>query len=512
MPPADVNTGGRVQRLFGTGHLVTGSFCAAGLLAMYLFRTTLSVIDPDLWHELSLAREVWRLGYVPWDNFFAYTPTKYPCVHHEWGAGIIAFIFTQLAGSAGIVILRYCLTVGLAAACWQSARKAGATFAVLSFLAPVAILMGDFGFSPVRAQMYSFLFAALLLGWLREDQQGSRRWLIPWLVLFVVWVNVHAGFLVGAGFFALEWFERVWRKLPHRHLLIAGLLMIPLIGLNPYGWRYISYLIHAVTLSRPLVSEWGLIWKDALHHQVFYLASLFILAYAVRGRRLPHDLGLPIVCVAALEAALHQRMLPIYAIAWIIHVPAWITRTELGKQMELIWVNRRRALQLFWATAAVVFGTLWLQNAPWNVHVPDRAVGDRNQGVVYPVGPVAYLQTVGRRTNLMTPFDQGAYVSWKLFPQVHVSLDSRYEVAYPVEQANANWRFYMAKSGWESELRRYQTDAVLVPRFLPVARAMENHANWKRVYVDDTFSLYVPSASQWPVVNREEVELHGTFP
>ena len=44
-------------------------------------------VDPDIWHEMALFREALALGYLPLADQFAYTPTVYPSVHHEWGTG-----------------------------------------------------------------------------------------------------------------------------------------------------------------------------------------------------------------------------------------------------------------------------------------------------------------------------------------------------------------------------------------------------------------------------------------
>jgi hypothetical protein len=45
--------------------------------------------------------------------------------------------------------------------------------------------------------------------------------------------------------------------------------------------------------------------------------------------------------------------------------------------------------------------------------------------------PADYLEESKFHGNLLTPFELGAFVSWKMYPDVHVSLDARFEVAYP---------------------------------------------------------------------------------
>ncbi len=144
----------------------------AGLALMASYRWSRPVVDPDLWHEMALAREIVEIGSVPRTDSFAYTPTVEPVVHHEWGAGMIAWGATNSFGVAGIVLLRTSLSITLAALCWICARRRGATMPLLSFLAPLAIFLADEGFSTIRAHLYSFVGAAVLLN---LDHGGGRR-------------------------------------------------------------------------------------------------------------------------------------------------------------------------------------------------------------------------------------------------------------------------------------------------------------------------------------------------
>lgn len=71
------------------------------LLSMYLMRITDNVVDPDLWHQMALIRESIRLGYIPLKDQFSYTPTVFPSVQHEWGAGAIAYFLATRFGAPG---------------------------------------------------------------------------------------------------------------------------------------------------------------------------------------------------------------------------------------------------------------------------------------------------------------------------------------------------------------------------------------------------------------------------
>jgi hypothetical protein len=130
---------------------------------------------------------------------------------------------------------------------------------------------------------------------------------------------------------------------------------------------------------------------------------------------------------------------------------------------------------------------------------------------LYPVGAVEYLGKEKFKGNLMVPFRVGAYVSWKLFPAVKVSVDSRYEVAYPDAVVKRVFDFYHAAPAWRTTLADWPTDAVLVPRDAPVSQLMPS-AGWQRVYADRQFEIYVRPGMAMPMTDMGTTMFGGTFP
>ena len=71
----------------------------------------LNIIDLDLFHQLSLFRELLNSGKFPYQDVFSYTPTKSPVIHHEWGFG--AFLYILIFGlkfdTTVLLIFRYAI-------------------------------------------------------------------------------------------------------------------------------------------------------------------------------------------------------------------------------------------------------------------------------------------------------------------------------------------------------------------------------------------------------------------
>jgi hypothetical protein len=438
-------------------------------------------------------------------------------VHHEWGAGAIGYAVARWLDGSGLVALRVGLLFGLAALCWKVNRARGVRVAIAAPMAMLALLLVDSGFSTVRAQMYSFVLLAALLVLLEIDRRGRRGWIAFWLVLYVAWLNLHGGFLVGAGLFWLHWLERWLRGEPHRHLLFAGIAMVPLTLLTPYGVHYPAYLLHALTVDRSHIPEWDALWSAGSAGAIgAYAASLGILAYCIRfaGWRLR---GLPLVLVTAACALPAQRMLCLYGIVWFCYVPSYLAPTPVGAAFVRLW--SRRAFQLgFWCISLLVFATAAAPAQPWRLRVPgERDPRLKTHHMIYPVGAVNYLAEHGFTGNALVGFDWGSYVSWKLYPGVKVSLDSRFEVAYPPEVEAEQYAFFTGEPGWQQLLDagRYRaTDVILAPRFLDsrIHEKLAGVPGWKRVYRDRAFELFARDDSPLPLVDRPDASDEGAFP
>ena len=66
----------------------------AGLISFFLSLTAFNLVDVDIWHEMALIRESLRADHLLTQDVFTYIPTVSPSIHHEWGAGLLAYVVT----------------------------------------------------------------------------------------------------------------------------------------------------------------------------------------------------------------------------------------------------------------------------------------------------------------------------------------------------------------------------------------------------------------------------------
>lgn len=477
--------------------------CLTLLLALISF----NFIDIDLWHQMALIRASLQAGHLLTQDPFAYTPTVSPMVDHEWGAGVVAFFFTKWLGGTSILLLKFAAALGALGLVIRLAELSGASPGVLVFLGPLGIFLCYLGFLPaVRAHAYSFFFTAALLWAFEMDRRADRRWLLASIVCFPLWVNLHGGFVVGLGFVLLYAMEQVLLRKPYRHVVFVLVLFALGTFVNPYGFRYFDYLARALTMARPRIPEWGPVWTLGWALTLTYAITVLAFCYSLFRSRTWRVPGALFIAASAAEALRHRKLLPFFAIVWIAYVPAMLQNTPAGAWLQAFAERRRRFLVLACSVLAVACLIAAIRTPFWRTQVP-QVSGKAS----YPVGAVEYLRQQNFHGNVMVPFRAGAYVSWKLYPAVRVSIDSRYEVAYPDAWVERSFLFYEGGAGWQSTLTAYPTDLVLTRKTAPVQSLLQR-LNWHSVYADAEFELFARPGLTLPVMDRDTTHFAGAFP
>jgi hypothetical protein len=465
-----------------------------------------SFFDPDGYHQMALFREWVRSGSLPVRDSFAFTHTIVPAVQHEWGAGAVLYALATTLGAPGIMLARWLLSAAVALVATATALRRSSAV-VVAFCAPVAILLGQVAFTTIRAGLYTMLFLAILLAAVdrdRDDARAGRFWLI-YLPVVAIWINLHAGWVVGVGAVALHLIEQRLRRRPVRHLVIALGSTPLLMAATPYGRNYFVGWWRSITFPRNGIGEWAPLFQSPylLGLAAFGFALVFVLyAAARRGpRALP---GLPFVLAAALAAWRHERHVALFALAWFCAVPGYLAATPLGALLEH-GSSRRRVRQLLIVASTVAgvgFLAVALPQRPFHLRLPAQGSDLATDVVVYPAGAVEYLRSTQFRGRLVTSFLNGGFVIWKLAPAVRVSFDGRYEVAYAREVLGEDRTLHRALDGWQGVLGRYAPDAVLVRRDEPLAAALPDRFDLQHVYRDDAYDVWARPTLDLPVTTR----------
>ena len=471
--------------------------------------------DPDAFHEMALAREVVKTGNVPTQDLFAYTPTVTPVVHHEWGTGMVLYFATKVGGASALVAVRYTLAFSTFALAAYIALGRGGTWTGIAMASVLAAGPLAKGFATVRAQDFTLLFTCILLAMLEGERTGRRAWLCVWPIIYVVWLNLHGGFVAGVALFAVYVAETAARRRGQHiaPLLISLALMIPLTLVNPYGFAYPRYILHAVSMPRPQITEWAPIWQADPSTLAAFAAICALYLYCLWRNGWRRCEGVLMVAAALAMTAMHLRHVSLAALVALCYLPAWLRMTPFGVATDNLCTEKPTFVTISVSAAATVCIVCTIRNTPWRLPIP--ANGEdwvRQEPVVYPAGACDYLHDNRIAANVMTPFTVGGFVSWECYPFVKVSIDGRYEVAYEPSLLTESLGFYRGNPGWVATLERYRTDLVLVPHPSHVRTLLGGQAGWSCVYGDDAYELWARPGLVLPVTDRRGRHIEASIP
>jgi hypothetical protein len=343
---------------------VIGAAIASLVLTVQPFR------DSDVWWHLAMGHYILAHG-IPAVEPFSFLHAANPWVGQQWlyevglarivdlgGPGLASLLMGVVASSALLLAM---LSIPV------ERRPAGPWMAAALLLSAVvsAQLLG------VRGQVFSLLGVAVVLHVVMRWRAGSNRALLVLPPLFVVWANLHAGFVVGLVVAAAALL--LVRRAPRRSRLLLGASVLAgavLTMVNPAGpglWTYVTETFTNPTLTS-VVTEWQ---SPDFHDNWLRLfeveAILLTLAWFLSGDR--DLLGMVLAGLAFAASLQAQRNVSLFALlaapqlascvasAWTAHRSA-LSRLGLGVR---VGAARPRSRPPAWfaaaVTAAVVAGT-----------------------------------------------------------------------------------------------------------------------------------------------------------
>jgi len=484
------------------------------VLALFSFVTLLTfnnVSDGDLWAKLALGASVWDHGDIMRHDIFAFTPVLPVYIDHEWGAGLIFLTFLRWFGPASLMFLKSSLALATMGIGFIFARRTKVSWPVLWLLAIPAFLCILTGYVPViRSYAFTYFFFAVTLLCLEAINRG-RRWPVA-LLVFVIWIwsNVHGGFIVGLGMIGIYAGLALWRRGPWLLLGLAALAGLVVTLLNPYGLEFWRYLIPALLKPRPFISEWAPLafWPmdNYAGFRILFLLAVVAVPLGWKYSKLEINwAGLAVLLVTALAAWHSRRHTPFFGVAGLMF---------LGPHLAAAWQRCAGRPASDAVSDRHLASTAFLCNGMLAIFLAIRCLPGASMQVLtpvptFPVREVDVLKLANVTGNLVVPFEWGSYASWRLYPQVKVSIDGRYETAYPESTFRMSMDFhYKLDAHWDQLIRDYPVDFIILDlaggRLRPGDLQPYGYAV---VWLDPDHSALLAATNQFVALRRAAQEL-----
>lgn len=511
----------------------------ATVLAVSAFLLTPNYADPDLWGHVQFGRDVLKHG-LPATATYTFTAEGYPWINHE-NLSEIAFAWVESTSGIGTLVVSGTLLglgiVGLIVL--RAWRQSGDPFAA-SILGLLVTLNLAFHWS-LRPQLLSFLFFLAMLMLLEyslphitqavrpgkpltsfppPESPSSRRliWLWGLVPILWLWTNSHGGFaaglavllvyLLGRGIETHSYSVRMSRDALPRLVLVAVAVCCSTL-INPYSFGLHKFMLNALAVPRPEITEWHGLQLDHPQTWLFLLMVATWLAVVVHDRRNFDRTQFVIMLLVLWQACLHHRHIAFFAILfgwWHGQGLAALVRSLRGSAAgepfgaDLSTTTRRIFAGGLCVVALAVTGITWIKTS--QVNVP------RDE---YPVSALEFMTRHQIRGNAIVTFNWSQYVlaaCGARLPHddgIRLACDGRFETCYPHEIRDLHFDLLLGDAPGKRNrsiqsppidgtrtLRFADPHLALLDRKQPHSLQMVQNATprWIRLYQDSTAEIW----------------------
>jgi hypothetical protein len=395
--------------------------------------------DGDFWWHLKTGEYIVRNLSIPRIDFYSFTVPGRHWVAHEWLSEVLFYLVYSRAGFDTLIFI---FTVVTVLPFWVVFKRTQAH----PFVKGLAVLLSVWSILPtigVRPRAFTLLFAAIYLALLhrfvRERQTRAIWWLVP---LMIVWVNLHAGYLIGlvligvvmVGVVLDAWFvgEKLalhWPRLKTLALVFVACLVA--VNLNPQGPRIFVFPFEFFLspVQQDQITDW--LSPDFHQKELFPLLLLILLtiaALALSPKRVkPSELLLFLSTLyATMKSNRHMAIFALIAGPMLAdYLQYWLETTRfariLGESQSRTTSSGRRLIIFNVILAVVLLACLYkLKSVIYSPPTQAR--------VGVPLNAVAYLKENGITGNTFTdPNIWGGYLIWET-PSNPVYIDGRIDM------------------------------------------------------------------------------------
>jgi hypothetical protein len=410
---------------------------------------------------------------IPAVDPFSWTVHGRPWTLNSWGFNVVIGLAYKLAGLPGVAWACAGMVMALAALVLLLARQMGASPPVagaLLLLATGVLVV----YLSARPQLVDYLAVVVLVMLLRRIATGAGRAGSAGAagLLSVVWVNLHAGALLGAALAgacaALLLARRATRGSGWWCLAAAGAALAGAFA-SPYGTHVIGQAEHVQSASAGLIVEWRHFDPASPLQWLALATGVAALAVAVRRRDPVFTAALSVAVAGSVWALRFQPFavllaLPLLAAA-LSSPPAAVAAYARSRRVMLY---RGAAAG---AAALIVLAALSLPH----IGRPDPATY-----------PVSLAKDIPRGCHLFSTDLIGSFVILAR-PDVAVAWDTRDDL-YGRQRVLADERVLAGRGPLAAELAG--AGCVLVPPGFPLAARLRADPAWRAVAADGAAVLF----------------------
>ncbi|HEY1739786.1 MAG TPA: hypothetical protein VGI86_13795, partial [Acidimicrobiia bacterium] len=435
----------------------------------------------------------WILDHgIPYHDAYSFTAPGTRFVAESWLAELVYGLLDRSVGAIGIrVLMGVCCTLVMAMVYRLALRGCEDRVRAAGLMLPAFMVIASIWSERPLAFGILTLVAVVTMVELPSSWLG-RHVMVTLPIVMWLWENVHGSFALGYLYIALHLLGRAldgeWPRpgTRERTLLVATAISIPFLLANPYGPGLVLFPVALLGRSKVLanVSEW---MSPTFHAPLgMAFAAFLVIGFALmlRSERRPTRRDVLVTLPFVLLGLWAIRNL---AIAVIVMMPM-VARAARPRADDA----PRRADTTDRIAGWFVAGLVGLA-----VMFAFQAVTEPNYDLQgFSVKAYAALEHHGGAgSRLLTTDANAGWVLAAHFPQQHVYMDDRFDM-YPIPVIDDYDKLEAGDPKWSALLRKYDIQSVIWPRTGPLTQLLAESSQWKRIYADKDWSVFLRSPSR----------------
>jgi len=489
---AKVSTLSRPRR-FKPPSLPAVVFVLLAVLVPILLQKPLLNSDGDLGRHLRHGRYMLEHSGLIRADPFSFTRPGAPFVGFEYGSQLLYALAERVGGLPAVAILAGLLIAITYALLTRFLLKRGVDPLLACLTVALAIALGA-GHWTARPHLFSFVAVVILLGML---ERRPRKSILACAVLFVIWANLHGGFVYGwilTGIYLvgslgeLVWSDErvVWRERVRYYLtMLATATAVTL--LNPHGLGLHRHLFGFFGTPFLMDNTAEFVSPDfhELDGKVFLAVLLLCLVFLTLHRRRPTLPRLLVVCAGIAFALISVRNIPLFGMTALpilaLHVDdLWRRLPDPGGVRGRFEATAGHTSTLPWALPVAVL-LAGLCGAGGQVGSL-QFIGDRFDGTVFPAVAVAKARKEHVEGRLFSEFAWGGYVVYA-WPEQKIFIDGGTDF-FGEDLFREYGAIKQMKPGWRELLGKWDISLVLLGRESALVHELARDGRWNLWYCD----------------------------
>jgi len=467
--------------------------------AFVLYAPSRLLADPDAGWHIRNGQFILETKSIPRVDHFSWSMPGKPWYAWEWLYDALTGALTNLGGLTLFTIFNAAIIALTFAAFLRAMMRRSGDFVSSFAIWVLAAAAGSIHFLG-RPHVVTMLFLYVLLEMIAAFERGEEKWLLyvaP--LMFVLWANLHGGFVAALVVLAIVTIGTWWDRKPNAGKLAAitlGSAAVTLI--SPYGWNLHAHVFGYLGSDYLMRTIEEFAAPGFRGFQTISFGLLVLIAIAVLAKvrtRNTTDLLLVLFAIAIGLRAIRNIPLACIVIGFVLApytLEFW--REAAGGNSRGAALARRIgefststaamdmkfsgvALAAIGVVLAIVLG-IAAERAFANP-VPKQHWDEST----LPVKAADYLVEHDLQEKVFSSDHWGAYLIWRFHPG-KVFVDDRHDF-YGEAFVREILQVTDLQPGWRNVLDKYGIERVLVPAKSTVATELAPEG-WREIYRDQT--------------------------